>query len=134
MHSIIFDRLDDRKHISYDLELPGYLTVFKAHEIASRLEKEIQSEIGTEIDLSTHIDPYVIEEKISAKLSDEEIVSIKKIVGESTLNVGIIKDAHDILIRKIGEKLLITLHCYAKSEEKIEEAHQSASKLKSLIK
>ncbi|MEI6478906.1 MAG: cation transporter dimerization domain-containing protein, partial [bacterium] len=134
VHSIIVDRLNDRKYISYDLELPGDLTVFEAHEIASHLEKEIQSEISTDIELITHIDPHIIEEKISEKLSDKEILSIEKIVRESILNIGIIKNAHDISIRRIGENIFITLHCYAKAEEKIEKAHQSASKLKSLIK
>jgi cation diffusion facilitator family transporter len=134
VHSINFDKLDNHKHISYDLELPGELTVFKAHEVASNLEKEIQSEIGTDIILSTHVDARVVEEKISAKPKEEEIISIKKIIDESIFNVGVIKDAHDVLIRKIGEKIFITLHCYAKAEERIEKAHQSASRLKYLVK
>ena len=134
VHSIIFDKLNDQKYISYDLELPGELTVFKAHEIATNLEKEIQSEIGAEIGINTHIDPHIIEEKISSELSEKEISSIKKTIEKIILNLGIIKDAHDILVRKIGEKIFITLHCYAKADEKLEEAHQSASKLKYLVK
>ena len=78
VHSIIIDKLNDRRFISYDLELPGHLTVFEAHEISSNLEKEIQSEIGMEIELNTHIDPYVIDEKVSDELKCDEALSIKK--------------------------------------------------------
>ena len=134
VHSIVVDKLDNKKFIGYDLELPGHLTVAEAHEIASRLEKEIQSEIGTDIELNTHIDSCTFDEKVSSKLKDEESTIIKKSIIEIIKEVDIIKDAHNILIRKIGVKILITLHCYAKGSETIERAHSSASKLKSLIK
>ncbi len=134
VHSIIIDKLNDRRFISYDLELPGHLTVFEAHEISSNLEKEIQSEIGMEIELNTHIDPYVIDEKVSDELKCDEALSIKKEIEKFITKVGIIKDAHNVLMRKIGGKIFITLHCYARANETIEKSHHSASSLKSLIK
>lgn len=134
VHSIVIDNLENRKFISYDLELPGNLSVFKAHEIASHLEKEIQAEIGADVEISSHVDPFAVEEMVSDKLSDEEIVSIKKIVEDIALNVGVIKDVHNILVRKIHGKIFITLHCYVDAEETIEESHRFADKLKFLIK
>ncbi len=134
VHSIVIDNLEKHKFISYDLELPGNLTVFKGHEIASHLEKEIQAEIGSEIEINTHVDPYLIEEKISDKISEKETLLIEKTVAEIIENVGLLKDAHNILIRKINNKIFLTLHCYAKGEETIEESHSQASKLKYLIK
>jgi len=134
VHGVVVDNLDGQKFVSYDLELPGKLTVLEAHEIASHLEKEIQAEIGTDIELSTHVDPYIVEETLSKNLSDEEILSLKKIVTDLVDQIGVIQGAHNILIRKIGEKIFITLHCYASPSETIEEAHIHASKLKTLIK
>lgn len=134
VHNIIIDKLDKRKFISYDLELPGHLTVLDAHETASHLEKEIQLEIGADIELSTHVDPCVIEEKTSDKLSEEESTSIKRIVEEEISKVQVIENAHNILIRKIGGKIFITMHCYSNKDETIENSHRSASKLRFLIK
>lgn len=133
VHNIIIDNLENRKFISYDLELPGGLTLFKAHEIASHLENEIQAEVGPEVELSTHVDPLVVEEAVSNKLSDQEIASIKEMVEKLTANVGVIENAHNILVRKINGKILITFHCYAGPEKTIDESHRSAGKLKSLI-
>ena len=134
VHSIVVDKLDDKKFISYDLELPGHLTVVEAHEIASNLEKEIQSEIGTEVELNTHIDSCSVEEKTSVKLNDKETQEIEKIIIEIIKGVPLIKNAHNVLARKIGTKILITLHCDAMGNETIEHTHNSASKLKTLIK
>ena len=134
VHNIIIDKLDNKKFISYDLELPGSLTVFAAHEIASHLENEIQAEIGSDIELSTHIDPCIVEEKISDKLEEGESNNIKKIVEDITTEMGNIKDAHNILVRKINGKIFITMHCYSKPDETIENSHHSALKLRALIK
>jgi cation diffusion facilitator family transporter len=134
VHNIIIDRLDNRKFISYDLELPGHLTVFDAHEIATHLEKEIQSEIGSEIELSTHIDPCIIDEKISNKLSEDESLLMKKTIEGIVSRIGTIRNAHNILIRKIGGNIFITMHCYSSPDETIENSHHFADKLRLLIK
>lgn len=134
VHSIIVDKLDDKKFISYDLELPGSLTVLEAHEKASHLEKEIQSEIGTEIELYTHIDSCSIEEKQSFKLEVDEVKKIEKIINEAIKDISVIRNAHNILIRKIGMKIFITMHCDAKEYETLDKTHNGASHLKSLIK
>lgn len=134
VHNIIVDNLDNHKYISYDLELPGNLSVVKAHEIASHLENEIQSEVGLDVELSTHIDPLNIEEAISGKLTDQEIISINKYILELMSQAELLEDAHNILIRKIDGKILITMHCYCEANVSIEDSHRSASKLKLLIK
>ena len=134
VHNIVIDNLDGRKYISYDLELPGDLSVLKAHEIASHLEKDIQSEVGAEVEINTHIDPQITEEATSYKLSDEESLLIKKIVEDTILNIGVIENANNILVRNINGKIFISLHCFANPEATIEESHSSASKLKTLVK
>jgi cation diffusion facilitator family transporter len=133
VHNIIVDNLENKKFISYDLELPGSLTVFKAHEIASHLENEIQAEFGQDVELSTHVDPLIVEEAVSDKLSDQEVGLIKKTIEKLTLEAGVIENAHNILLRKINGKILITFHCYADPEKTIDESHHCAGKLKSLI-
>jgi len=134
VHDVIINNLNNNKFISYDLELPGNLKVLEAHEIATHLEKEIQSEIGYDIELSTHIDPYLDEEMTSGTLSDQEIFSIKKIIRKLAAPLGVIKEPHNILVSVINGKILITLHCYALPDETLEESHRAASKLKVLIR
>lgn len=133
LHSIVVDNLDNKKFVSYDLELPGTYTVKKAHEIASDLETDIQNEIGTDIELNTHIDPIFTDEIRSKQLSKEETIKIEDAIRKIGHDIGMIEEIHDIRIRKIGGKILITLHCHADPNIVLEKAHRSASKLKSSI-
>lgn len=134
VHNIVIDNLGDKKFVSYDLELPGNETVAEAHETASHLEKDLKVEIGDEVELSTHIDPLIVKESRSEKVSDSEYAVVSCKINELIMNLGVINNAHNILIRKIGGKLFISLHCYAEPTETIELSHSYASKLKSLIK
>jgi cation diffusion facilitator family transporter len=134
VHGIVVDSLNGKKFISYDLELPGKLTVLEGHEIASQLEEEIQLEIGMDVELSSHVDPYIVEETSSSAFSEQEIASMEKIIIELIGQVGGINNAHNILVRRINGKIFISLHCYAEAKKTIEEAHHFASKLKTFIK
>jgi cation diffusion facilitator family transporter len=134
VHEIMINNFNNKKLISYDLELPGNLKVLEAHEIASHLEEEITAEIGSDIELSTHIDPYNSEELESKALSDQEVFLIKKTIRKLVSDLGVIENAHNISVRQIKGKILISLHCYADAEETIEESHLAASRLKTLIR
>ena len=114
--------------------MPANLTVFKAHEIASHLEEEIQSEVGADVEISTHIDPLIFEEAVSGELTNDEVVTINKTIQDCMTQVEVIEDAHNILVRKINGKIFITLHCHANDDVSIESSHRAGSILKNLIK
>lgn len=134
VHDIVVENIDNKKFVSYDLELPGNLTVAESHEKASFLEKLILDSIKFKIEFNTHLDPIITEELKCDKMSDEEVKNIKQKALELAKNVEKITDAHNILISKIDGQLYITLHCYCDNNLSLEESHLSASKLKNIIR
>lgn len=133
VHNIIIDNLGDKKFVCYDLELPSSLTVGEANKIVQHLEKDIQNEVGFDMELNTHIDPLIVKEAISEKLPAEEVENIKKRVTDLISGLKIIKNPHNILVRKIGTKTFITLHCYADTNETIETSHNAAKRYELII-
>jgi len=134
LHGIVVDKLDDKKFVSYDLELPGTYTVQKAHEVASDLEMDIQNEIGSDIEINTHIDPIFTDEIKSNLLSKEETIKIETKIREFGHTIPDIEEIHNIRTRKISGKIFMTLHCFVDPKMALEKAHKSASKLKSLVR
>ena len=57
VHHVAVQAIGDRLSVSADLEVEGTLPLSAAHETASRLEEAIREELGTEVEVETHIEP-----------------------------------------------------------------------------
>lgn len=133
-YNINIDSLEKVKYISYNLALPNQLTVKQAHNISSRLEKEIKAEIDQKIVINTHIDPFENQELESKAVSLADARRIIKEISGVEKGLGLGGDIHDINVRNIENKLFITLHCNVSGNLKLEDAHSVASQLKDKIK
>jgi len=134
VHDIVADNLNNRQFISYDLEVPEHLTIYEAHQLASHLEESIKKEIGGEPEINTHIEPLKSEAIFSTNVEPLEISRINRIINKIVETVPSFLDVHNILTRKIENKLFITLHCSVSKQTSLSSAHQSASRLEYLIK
>ncbi len=133
VHDVIVDTLDDRQYVSYDLEVPDSLTVREAHDLASKFEQAVKDEIG-DVELNSHIEPLKHEAILSSNVSEEEMGRVLAAIGETDREVGEISDVHNVLVRKIGDKFFVSLHCLAPGEMSIEVVHGAASRFEYLMK
>lgn len=133
VHDIVVDTIEKIRYISYDLEVPDSLTIEESHKISTFLEDLIKKDIG-EVEITTHIEPIKELEVQSSIVSAKERKifedNIRKIAG----SVKEIEGVHEIVMRKMADKLFITMHCYVLPNMSLEEAHMATSKLEYLIK
>ncbi len=61
VHHVTIQQVGDQLVVSLDLEVDGSLSIARAHETASELERAIQSEFGFHIEVDTHIEPRQID-------------------------------------------------------------------------
>jgi cation diffusion facilitator family transporter len=134
VHNISSNIMEDKKYISFDVEVEHNLTIKEAHEVVSTLEQEIRKEFDGDLDISVHIDPSRSEERRSQAVSSDEETVIKKIIIGAAKTIGRIHEVHDIQIRKTEkEKLFITLHCSFDDGVILEDVHSITSKLEGVI-
>lgn len=134
VHDIVVENLENKKYVSYDLEVPGHLTVRGAHDLAEHLEKEIKKELGDEVVLSAHIEPLFHQEILSENILPEELKRLEEIIKNLVNSAVPITEAHDILFRKMGHNLFVTLHCLVDGDVPLEVAHNASGRLEFLIK
>jgi len=135
VHDIIIDDLDGRRHISYDLEVSDTLTVAEAHAVASKFEQTVKNEIGgDDIELNSHIEPLKNEAVLSSNVTAAEMSLVMAAVNAADLEVAEIEEPHNILVRKIGRKFFVSLHCLAPADLSIETVHNAASRFEYLMK
>ena len=130
VHNISSNILEEKKYISFDVEVEHNLTIKEAHEVVSTLEQEIRREFDGDLDISVHIDPLRSEEKRSQAVSPDEETALRKIIIGAAGAIDRIHEVHHILIRKTErDKLFITLHCSFDDGVLLEDVHSLTSKL-----
>ncbi len=78
VHNISSNIAEDKKIISFDVEVEHNLTIKEAHEVVSTLEQEIRREFDGNLDISVHIDPLRSEERRSQAVPPDEEAAVKK--------------------------------------------------------
>jgi cation diffusion facilitator family transporter len=133
VHHIIVDHLADKRYVSYDIEVPADATVKQAHDIADNFEELLTSEIGSGIELYSHIEPSSNETLKSKEVCGKEAEEITKTINEIVNKSKLASQPHDVVIRRLDGQLLITLHCLIDGGMKIDKAHRNISQLEHLI-
>lgn len=134
VHDIVIDKLDGTKFVSYDMEVPDNLNIEECHEMATELENQIREELGEDIELNSHIEPIKKDSVLSSKITEEEKEEVLKAIKEVDEEIKEFYDMHNILIRKIGNKFFISLHCCADPKLNIESVHNATNRFEYLIK
>jgi len=134
VHNISSNVAEDKKYISFDVEVEHNLTIKEAHEVVSSLEKEIRRELDGNLDISIHIDPLRSEERRSQTVSPDEEAAVRKVISRAAETIDGIYEVHRIQIRKTEKgKLFITLHCSFDDGVLLEDVHSITSKFEGVI-
>ncbi len=134
VHNISSNIAEDKKYISFDVEVEHNLTIKEAHEVVSSLEKEIRRELDGNLDISIHIDPLRSEERRSQTVPPDEDTVVRKAIIRAAETIDGIYEVHKIQIRKTEkDKLFITLHCSFDDSVLLEDVHSITSKFEGVI-
>ncbi|MCX6177991.1 MAG: cation diffusion facilitator family transporter [Chlorobiales bacterium] len=133
-HNISTNLTEQKKNITFDVEIDQQLTIKQAHDTVTALENELRSEFDGELDICIHIDPLRNEERSTSSLAPEEELVSRSIIISVAQNIENIQNVHDIQIRKNdNQKLFITLHCSFNDDVILEEVHSLTSQLEGAI-
>lgn len=123
VHHITVQRIGERLSVGLDLEVDGRLSLRAGHAIASELEAEIERELGSNVEVETHLEPLDVQGldgsdvtgTLAAKVSDTLALRAK----EAAAIVGV----HDVRVRQTTAGLVVNYHCYAKPDLSISDVH-----------
>jgi len=115
IHRLTIQRIEEKLSISLDLEVAADMSARSAHGVASGLEAAIREEIGP----------------------DTEIVSTRQVEGALASPVvegGVVRDVHDICIRKTEIGLIVNFHCRVPAGLLITEAHNAVDEVERRVR
>jgi cation diffusion facilitator family transporter len=123
IHHLTVQDLKGKLAVSFDLEVDGLMTLADAHDHATDLEDAIREELGSDVEVESHIEPQP-ERLLSgvnapAKAGKEITALLLALAGKQRQ----LSDVHNIRIRQTDQGLFIHYHCRFAPGDTIDDVH-----------
>jgi cation diffusion facilitator family transporter len=131
VHHVTVQNVGERLSVSLDLEVDGALTLGAAHDIASRLEAAVQEELGSEVEVDTHIEPLEAHERGGRDAPGERVGNVQAALVElaATDADGAIRDVHNVRVRETADGEIVNFHCRVDPALSVQHVHEKVDEV-----
>lgn len=133
IHHLVVQQIAGRLAVSFDLEVEGRLSLGNAHDMATRLETEIRGELGSDVEVESHIEPAPgpLAEGIDASDIDSKAVTaaLCRLAGAEDR----LSDLHNVRVRLSGAGLFVHYHCRFSPGDTIDTVHAAIDRIENAL-
>jgi cation diffusion facilitator family transporter len=123
VHHVTVHTISGRLTVSLDLEVDGKLSLAAAHDIASGLEAAIADELGSDVEVETHIEPLQVADSAGRDADAARVQALTTVLQEVARELGTIRDVHDVRVRDTDEGEIVNFHCTVDPALSVQDAH-----------
>ena len=134
VHHVTVHNLQDRLAIALDLEVDGKLSLAAAHEIADGLEDAIAGELGTGVEVETHIEPLEPVEALGREAPPERVHAVQTALAELAVQDRALRNIHDVRVRKTDDGEIVNFHCHVDPAMSVQTVHEKVDALERALK
>ena len=87
------------------------MSLGEAHEIADGLEAALRAELGTEVEVETHIEPLQTRGLPGRDAPNERVTAVRDALTEIAANIAFVGQIHDVRVRETAEGEIVNFHC-----------------------
>ena len=129
IHNVTAYSIEDVVHIDLDLELDPALTLDRAHREATSLEETVLKELPAVGSVTVHLEPRSKRVE-SGKEAPDALPLIEKKILEIARQNGSVHDCHSVAAGRVGDNILVSLHCTLDGKLLLEQVHDITEELK----
>ncbi len=126
--SVTVHLVDGQPAVSLTLEMAAQRTLGDAHAAATVVENAIRDEIGSAIEVETHIEPLIAAADDAGAVPPTELAMLTDCVHTIARDHAAIHDIHKLRARRSGGDLFVTLHCRLAPQATLETVHAAVDK------
>ena len=134
VHHITVHTADGRLSVGFTLEVDGALTMQAAHEIADHFEGHVRRELGDEAEVESHIEPLPEGELAGTDADERERGAVASLLEDASAKEAVIRDVHEIRLRRTGKGLIVLYHCHAEAGATVEAVHDAIDRIEDGLK
>ncbi|CAA7617371.1 Cation diffusion facilitator family transporter [Candidatus Terasakiella magnetica] len=129
VHHVGVANLDDRRHVSFDIEVDETLTIAAAHTVATELETVLAAELGDNVTIDTHIDPRRREIFSGALPPGERLTEVEQALNAAARVDSLVSSVHRLEVQDREDGLYVSFHCLFPDHASIGRVHHATARL-----
>jgi len=129
VHHVTVHAIEGRLAVALDLEVDGALALGAAHEIASGLEEAIRDELGTEVEVETHIEPLQAYDESGRDAPPERLAVVRDALIDIVAKIDFVGEVHDVRVREIEDGEIVNFHCRVDPALKVADVHEKVDEV-----
>jgi cation diffusion facilitator family transporter len=133
VHELSAHMFDGRLFIELHLEVDESASLLEAHQRATLLEDEIRTATDRNALINIHIEPLGAQIASSEEMS-ELGRSVQTFLGSLQSEYGEIADCHEVHVRSVDHKILVSCHCAMRGTLPITTVHDITAGLEDRVK
>lgn len=134
VHHVTVHTIQDRLAIALDLEVDGKLSLAAAHELADGLEEAIAAELGTGVEVETHIEPLQPADAFGREAPPERLAVVQAALAELAVQDRALRNIHDVRVRETDEGEIVNFHCHVDPDMTVQTVHEKVDALERALK
>jgi cation diffusion facilitator family transporter len=134
IHHVAVQTISGRLAVSLDLEVEGAMALNAAHDVASQLEQAIADELGTGVEVETHIEPLPADVMAGRDASDARIREVRDALVALAHDVPDIGEVHDVRVRDTAAGEMVNFHCHVDPALSVGKVHDAVDTLESRLR
>ncbi len=120
-------------HVDLHIEVDDHLLLHQAHDLANHIEEDLRAEIPRLARVNTHIESRGTGVGSGRDVTAEEGAVVARVKAISDGIAGR-ECCHNILVRRQGDRLAVSLHCGFDRNLPVIEAHRMSSRIEEALK
>ncbi|HEV3253687.1 MAG TPA: cation-efflux pump [Candidatus Acidoferrales bacterium] len=133
VHELSAHQVDGRLFVELHLEVDEGASLQSGHRLATQLEDDIRRAVDARAVVNIHIEP------LGAHIAGAEEMTelsraVQEFLGEMKAEYGELKDCHEVHVRSVEHKILVSCHCAMEGSLPITDVHDVTAALEDRVK
>jgi cation diffusion facilitator family transporter len=134
VHHVTVHNIRGLPSVSLDLEVDRKLALGSAHDIADKLEAELREELGTGVEVETHIEPLQPPEASGREAPPERVRAVELALSEIAAEGGMIRDVHNVRVRETDEGEIVNFHGRVDPSLAVQAVHEKVDEMERTLR
>jgi cation diffusion facilitator family transporter len=134
IHHLTVQLIGERTSVSFDLEVDGAMPLARAHEVATEFERSLAVELGSDVEIDTHIEPLLLRGVPGMAAATGDRQKIERWLVRFAEQGKFISDIHNVRVRRNEHGLFVSYHCRVDGARPVETVHEAIDGIESRLR